>query len=816
MMKYRGMMESSPNLGTLSISSLAGTETNIDDASEDDDFDATAALYQRLHDLEKMTQTFLNERPIRLNNQHDSFTDVDKGSKQDFDLEILEFQHDQVLCLSIYCIPETVNDESMYILDEAPKIVREHQPLDIVLYQITSSSSAGAIAVAPATTTTPTANPTNADQSYTPSLHNGEYSFALTSAAGLVPGSYRLVIHNIGFATQPIRVTQKIVQEVRATPIRPSQKVVGCNGANEFSYYRFTSTSTTQLITIRAKPVFDASNSPIGDPDLYVTNRYNGLVAVDKENFVWKSTNVGADRVDIHPQDLDMVRGSTFVIGILGYKDRNEFEIEVSVSDPRPIRQLEVGESIEVLLSTDDPKHFSLHVDSGSKARLFMTVTPLSDSMLSAKGESEYYSQYNKIGDTAVDEDTLGRLVSQAYGRCVYTSDGLAAFGLLEKSFWQDARGSPTSIPPMPTIIKAQSMSVDNKSLFAAALPQALPPSLCLDRGLFPVAHMSSCCMYPSPEDYSWRGSGTDGSILVMLENDEWKYTNGNCYISLSAIRMPTPETGSAATPSAPSTHQSPEKRSASRKSELMSPSGSSPASLNCRVTLWESSALDRLSSDMKDRYDIFQSVFRDIDGSNVSQRERSRVGREDQALTYGEVEFLSFIEILRVAGASHGDVFYDLGCGAGKAVVASALSGIQFLRCVGLELLPGLCVLAKEATVSLKNSLKSSSSSSIVDGNGEGSIRQLPPMEIREADILVADWSAADVVYISSICFSDSFVQSIFEKSKALKPGSKFITLKLPGSLDGWFEVDSQAWYKMTWGRIMVYVLRRTTFRGD
>lgn len=58
MMKYRGMMESSPNLGTLSISSLAGTETNIDDASEDDDFDATAALYQRLHDLEKMTQTF--------------------------------------------------------------------------------------------------------------------------------------------------------------------------------------------------------------------------------------------------------------------------------------------------------------------------------------------------------------------------------------------------------------------------------------------------------------------------------------------------------------------------------------------------------------------------------------------------------------------------------------------------------------------------------------------------------------------------------------------------------------------------------------
>ena len=60
-MKFRGFMES-PNLGALSISSLQGTETNIDDASVDDDFDATAALYQRLHDLEQMTQSFLNER----------------------------------------------------------------------------------------------------------------------------------------------------------------------------------------------------------------------------------------------------------------------------------------------------------------------------------------------------------------------------------------------------------------------------------------------------------------------------------------------------------------------------------------------------------------------------------------------------------------------------------------------------------------------------------------------------------------------------------------------------------------------------------
>ena len=42
--------------------------------------------------------------------------------------------------------------------------------------------------------------------------------------------------------------------------------------------------------------------------------------------------------------------------------------------------------------------------------------------------------------------------------------------------------------------------------------------------------------MYPNSEDYTWRGSGSDGVIYILFENDEWKYTNGIIYIYIKYI----------------------------------------------------------------------------------------------------------------------------------------------------------------------------------------------------------------------------------------------------------------------------------------
>ncbi|CAM9365804.1 unnamed protein product, partial [Heterosigma akashiwo] len=45
---------------------------------------------------------------------------------------------------------------------------------------------------------------------------------------------------------------------------------------------------------------------------------------------------------------------------------------------------------------------------------------------------------------------------------------------------------------------------------------------------------------------------------------------------------------------------------------------------------------------------------------------------------------------------------------------------------------------------------------------------------------MLDLDWSHADIVYTSSICFVEDLMQGVSHKARKLKPGSRFITLKL------------------------------------
>lgn len=797
------------SITALSISSLGST--NGADDLLDEDYDQTADLYQRLNDLEKMTLSFLNERPTRLNDQHDTFSDIDKGSTQEFELSTSDFLHEEVLCLSVVCIPDCVNDDVSYLLEDGPKVTMEHQPMEIVFKWMSTVNYSHGIAY----------SDTN-EIIFTPSLHNGEYTFTLNAARGMIPGSYLLSITNKGIATQSLRIHYNIQSSVRAIPIRASQKLIGSTTANEFAYYRFALTNPKHLITIRTKPIFD-DRGPIGDPDLYVTNRFEGLVGVTKENFSWKSTNVGPDRIDIHPMDIDTSRGPIYIIGILGYKERNEFELQVEVSDPKVIHPLNVGDILDVQLQTSSTSHFSIQIPPHSKSHIYVKVTPVSDmtsTSTSISSEIMMRSSGGLGGDVLLDKSSLESL-GKSYGRCVYATDGLASHGILSTSLWT---GSSTdvcsnhSIPPMPDIIRAQgghlpgTGSSSDYDLITASASRTLPPSHCLSRGLFPVAYMSSNCMYPNEEDYTWRGSGADGSILILFEADEWKYTAGCCFITLaglavgsSSIEMVT-TTSTATTTTSPSEGSHPQERSPSLPPVP-------PSQITCRISVVERSDIEYLSAESSERYDIFQSVFRDIDGNIISQKERAQGGREDTALTYGEAEYISFVKILEDAGANHGDHFFDLGCGAGKALISAALSGISFSRCVGIEILPGLCSCSRAAITKLKDVVSTNASKSSTGGPTTDSRRKInfSPVDVREGDILSVDWSSGDIVYASSICFSETLMQSVLEKSKLLKPGSKFITLKLPVGYEGWFEIDSQSWYKMTWGRILVYILKRT-----
>src|SRR5580658_1272591 len=73
------------------------------------------------------------------------------------------------------------------------------------------------------------------------------------------------------------------------------------------------------------------------------------------------------------------------------------------------------------------------------------------------------------------------------------------------------------------------------------------------------------------------------------------------------------------------------------------------------------------------------ESFYSKINPAYHSRRDIRRLGikklgiKKDDFI-YGEIEFLSFYIILEKTKPEPQEIFYDLGCGAGKAVFAAAL----------------------------------------------------------------------------------------------------------------------------------------------
>lgn len=96
-------------------------------------------------------------------------------------------------------------------------------------------------------------------------------------------------------------------------------------------------------------------------------------------------------------------------------------------------------------------------------------------------------------------------------------------------------------------------------------------------------------------------------------------------------------------------------------------------------------------------------------------------VAVDDVSLTYSETEFVPFVRLLGRCGSRAGHAFYDLGCGVGKTVAAAALSGVPFIKCVGIEILPTLAQCAADTMRILQNAPAEMSGVSGEDSSGRG-----------------------------------------------------------------------------------------------
>lgn len=150
--------------------------------------------------------------------------------------------------------------------------------------------------------------------------------------------------------------------------------------------------------------------------------------------------------------------------------------------------------------------------------------------------------------------------------------------------------------------------------------------------------------------------------------------------------------------------------------------------------------------------------------------------------------------------------------------VVAVAVAAAVVVVVVVTELLARavLITLCALPVPPISCTASSTTTRSYVSGDHEGatdaSREAAARVELRHGSFLTLDFSDADVVYTSSICFEDELMAGVARCARRMRPGALFITLKsFPEAEAPYWQQEAQGWYKMSWGRSSVYCLRRT-----
>jgi SAM-dependent methyltransferase len=105
-------------------------------------------------------------------------------------------------------------------------------------------------------------------------------------------------------------------------------------------------------------------------------------------------------------------------------------------------------------------------------------------------------------------------------------------------------------------------------------------------------------------------------------------------------------------------------------------------------------------SLNLAEHSQVFLSVYQKTNGFFLSQKARQKQDALDYV--YGEIEFVSFSALLSLVGPDEHTIFYDLGCGIGKAVLACAMV-YPIEKSVGIEVLPELYFAACKQINALK-----------------------------------------------------------------------------------------------------------------
>ncbi len=199
-------------------------------------------------------------------------------------------------------------------------------------------------------------------------------------------------------------------------------------------------------------------------------------------------------------------------------------------------------------------------------------------------------------------------------------------------------------------------------------------------------------------------------------------------------------------------------------------------------------------SLNLQEHAQAFRQLYTDANGFLLSQDAR----REHDAMeyAYGEIEFLSFIALLSLINPDENTVFYDLGSGIGKAVLACSMV-FPVRKSTGIELFPELYLDACKR------------------------VRQLAAMnnytehakkiQFVLNDFLEANLDDATLVFINSTAFFGPTWEKLCIKLDHLPHLNTVITTSKTLSCTH-FTVTACTKVEMSWGIVSAYIHTRKT----
>ncbi|MBI2786573.1 MAG: hypothetical protein HYX60_09875 [Legionella longbeachae] len=185
----------------------------------------------------------------------------------------------------------------------------------------------------------------------------------------------------------------------------------------------------------------------------------------------------------------------------------------------------------------------------------------------------------------------------------------------------------------------------------------------------------------------------------------------------------------------------------------------------------------------------VFHQIYQDANGFILSQQARQK--HNAMEYTYGEIKFLSFIALLSLTKPNENTVFYDLGSGIGKAVLACSMV-FPVRKSVGVELFPELYFDACSHLEQLANI--------------ENYSAQAKNIQFILGDFLEVNLSDATLIFINSTAFFGQTWEKLCSKLDELLHLKTVITTSKALECTH-FSLLTRIKVEMSWGVVFAYI---------